>query len=146
RHKGYVTRLNEYLGDPDIATIKPLDLLAFRAELERFPKEKRDISKVPFLTAIAEAEKADPNYRRLHLKTVWNWTQTYKQMFKFAVQNDLLAKNPAEHMMAKPSSELSEERDPFDADDIKAIFSTPLFQGASGKLEAGYRTVPGSEI
>jgi PTS system N-acetylglucosamine-specific IIC component len=66
-------------------------------------------------------------------------------MFAFAVRNDLLAKNPAEHMMAKPGSELSEDRDPFDGDDIKAIFSTPLFQGASGREDEdiGEQTVFG---
>ena len=146
RHRGYVTRLMEYLGDPDIASIQPLHLLAFRSEIERFPKEKRDISNVPFMTAIAEAQKANPNYERLMSKTVWTWTQTYKRMFKFAVQNDLLTKNPAENMMAKPSKELSAERDVFGPDDIEAIFSTPLFQGASGKLDSGYRKNPGAEI
>lgn len=146
RHRGYVTRLNEFLDGPAITAIEPLRLLAFQAELERFPHTKRDISGVSFKQAIIDAERADPNYRRLHPKTVWNWTQTYKAMFAFAVRNDLLSKNPAEYMMAKPNSELSEDRDPFDGDDIKAIFSTPLFQGASGRLDEGYRKKPGVVI
>ncbi len=143
RVTGYVQRLSEFLGNPDIATITPLDMDRFKLALERFPNTKRDISKVEFLAAIERAEKADPDYRRLHVKTIWNWTVAFKQMFEFAVERDLIAKNPAANMMAKPSAEESKIKRPYEADDIATIFNTGMFRGSSG---TGYRNKPGRVI
>nr|WP_162233943.1 site-specific integrase [Brevundimonas sp. Leaf280] len=143
RHRGYVTRLSEFLGDPDVSQITPLQMDSFLIELKRFPNTKRDIEKTPFMTAIAEAEKRD-DYRVLHIKTVWNWTVVYKALFEFAVDRDLMRKNPAAKMMKKPAADESEERDPYEAEDLATIFKTPMFQGAVSAL--GYRNTPGSLI
>lgn len=143
RHRGYVTRLSEFLGDPDVSQITALQMDSFLIELKRFPNTKRDISKTPFVRAIAEAEKRD-DYRVLHIKTVWNWTVVYKALFEFAVDRDLMRKNPAANMMKKPSAEESEERDPYEAEDLAAIFKAPMFQGAASAF--GYRNAPGSLV
>lgn len=142
RHRGYVQRLSEYLGDPDIDTITPLQLDAFLVELRRFPNTKRPVDDVPFLTLIERAQKWD-DYRTLHVKTVWNWTVVFKGMFEFALDRDLIRKNPAAKTMRKPSAEESEERSPYEADDIEAIFKAPLFTGFTGN---GYREKPGSTV
>ena len=142
RHRGYVQRLAEYLGDPDIADVTPIHMDAFLVELRKFPNTKRPIDDVPFMEAIAQAMGRD-DYRTLHIKTVWNWTVVYKAMFEFAVERDLIRKNPAAKMMRKPSAEESEERSPYEAEDVAAIFSAKMFYGYSGN---GYRDQPGSTL
>lgn len=139
RHKGYIRRLIEFLGDPDIAAVQPLDLDRFLIALRQFPMTKRPIDDIPFRDLVG----ALPDVPRLHVKTVWNWTVTYKAMFAFAVSRRLLTHNPADAMMKKPSAEESDERLPYDADDIAAIFSAPLFTGSDG---SGYRDRPGSIV
>lgn len=142
RHRGYVQRLVEYLGDPDIDTVTALQMDAFLVELRKFPNTKRPIDKTPFAEAIAESVGRS-DYRTLHTKTVWNWTIVYKALFEFAVDRDLIRKNPAAKMMKRPSPEESDERAAYDADDVKAIFGANLFNGFSGN---GYRDQPGTEI
>lgn len=142
RHKGYVQRLVEYLGDPDVAEVTPLQMDAFLVELRRFPNTKKPVERIPFTDLITQAEKWD-DYRTLHVKTVWNWTVVFKGLFEFAVDRDLIRKNPAAKMMKKPSIEESEERDPYEAEDLKAIFSTHMFHGFTGN---GYRNKPGAMV
>lgn len=142
KQRGYVERLSQYLGDPDIADVKPLDLDRFLTELKKWPNTKRDLSGVSFADAIAQAEK-EPGYRRLHIKTVWNWTVTYKGLFDFAVSRDLLAKNPAANMMKKPSAEESNERAAYEPEDLSVIFHAPLFRGNDGK---GLRDIVGDQV
>lgn len=142
RQRGYVERLSEFLGAPDISRITPIDLDRFLVELRKWPNTKRDLSGMTFLAVIATAEKQS-DYRRLHDKTVWNWTTTYKAMFEFAVQRDLLAKNPAANMMKKPSAETSSEREPYEAEDLAVIFEAPLFRGNDGK---GMRDKKGDKV
>lgn len=142
RHRGYVQRLAEYLGDPDIADVTPLQMDAFLVELRKFPNTKRQIDDVSFMDAISQAVGRD-DYKTLHIKTVWNWTIVYKAMFEFAVDRDLIRKNPAAKMMRKPSAEESGERLPYEAEDVAAIFSSKMFHGYSGN---GYRDQIGTTL
>lgn len=141
RHRGYVQRLVEYLGDPDIADVTPLHMDAFLGELRKFPNTKKPVDDVPFAELIERAQKW-PDYRTLHVKTVWNWTVVYKGLFEFALDRDLVRKNPAAKMMRKPAADESDDRLPYDAEDIDAIFSAPLFNGFDG-TGRGYRDQPG---
>lgn len=142
RQRGYVERLSQFLGDPDIADVKPLELDRFLLELRKWPNTKRDLSAMSFQEAIAWAETL-PDCKRLHIKTVYNWTVTYKALFDFCVQRDLIVKNPAANMMRKPSAEESNERDPYEPEDLAVIFGAPLFQGNNGK---GLRDTPGPTV
>lgn len=142
RQRGYVERLSEFLGAPDICRITPIDLDRFLVELRKWPNTKRDLSGMDFLAVISDAQR-EPGYLRLNEKTVWNWTTTYKAMLEFAVQRDLLAKNPAAHMMKKPSAEASNEREPYEPEDLAVIFEAPLFRGNDGK---GMRANRGDKI
>lgn len=142
RQRGYVERLSQYLGGPDIAEVKPLDLDRFLVELKKWPNTKRDLSGLTFTEAVAWAE-TQPDCKRLHIKTVWNWTVAFKALFDFCVQRDLIGKNPATNMMRKPSAEESNERDPYEPDDLAIIFGAPLFQGNNGK---GLRDTAGPTV
>ena len=132
KQRGYVERLSQFLGNPDIATVTPLDLDRFLIDLKRWPNTKRDLSKLTFSEAIAQAER-DPDYKRLHIRTVYIWTVTFKSLFEFAVTRDLLIKNPAANMMKKPSREESSDREPYEPEDLSVIFRAPLFSGNDGK-------------
>lgn len=146
RHRGYVKRLVEYLGDPDIADVTALQMDAMKLELEKFPLTKRlSDDEIPFTELIALAQQQG-GYRTLHIKTVWNWITTYKRLFEFALDRDLIRKNPAAKTMRKPSAEESEERDPYDDDDLAAIFSAPMFNGFAGSGSRGYRDRSGSNV
>lgn len=142
RQRGYVERLSQFLGDPDIGSITPLDMDRFLAQLKKWPNTKRDLSKVTFSEAIRDAAK-EPGYRTLHVKTVWNWTVTFKALFEFAVTRDLIEKNPAANMMKKPGAEESNEREAYESEHLKAIFTAPMFHGSDGR---GLRDNAGSEI
>ena len=140
RHRGYVQRLIEYLGDPDIADVTPLQMDAFLVELRKFPNTKKPVDGIPFTDLIIQAEKWD-DYRTLNAKTVWNWTTIFKSLFEFAVDRDLIRKNPAAKMMKKPAA--SQIRNPYEDEDLKAIFSANMFHGFSGN---GYRDKPGTTV
>lgn len=94
---------------------------------------------------IARAQRAG-DYDTLNPKTVWNWITTYKRMFKFALDRDLIRKNPAANTMRKPSAEESELRKLYAPEDIAAIFAAPMFKGFSGSGTAGYRDQPGTNV
>ncbi len=143
RQRGYVKRLSEFLGDPDISDITALDLDRFLVALRDWPVTKRPLDDVPFDEVIRRFQ-AEGDYQRLHIKTVWNWTTVFKALFDFAVDRDLIAKNPAAKTMKKPSAAESEERPPYSGADIAAIFAKPMFQGASS--DRAYRVEPGSIV
>lgn len=144
RQRFYVRRLSEFLHDPDISDITPLDLDRFKIALMDWPTTKRPIDDIPFDEVIRRFAAENPDYPRLHIGTVWKWTTVFKSMFEFAVDRDLIAKNPAAKMMKKPPSTESERRPAYEADDITALFKTPMFQGASS--DRAYRDQPGSVV
>tara|TARA_R110002051_G_scaffold225076_2_gene288023 strand:+ start:88 stop:1761 length:1674 start_codon:yes stop_codon:yes gene_type:complete len=141
RQKGYIKRLIESIGDRDITKVEPLDLDRFLIDLRRFPMTKRLVEDVPF-TDLLDAYPESP---RLHVKTVWNWLTTYKGLFAFAVSRRLIDFNPAADTMKKPSAETVTQRFPFDEADLTTIFSSPAYQGHSGRLD-GNRDKPGEVI
>lgn len=149
RKRGYVTRLSEFLGDPDISGVTSSLLDDFKVALRRFPNTKRPVSSIPFAEVIAifEAEEANapantrPTFRRLAPKTIWNWFQTFKAMFQYAVDTEIVARNPVASVMPPLEKAPDAPRLIYEAEDISAIFSTPLFQGCSSTR--GSRKVPG---
>ncbi|WP_372707921.1 site-specific integrase [Brevundimonas sp.] len=145
RQKGYIRRLIEFLGDRDIASVEPSDMDDFKAALSTFPLTKRPADDMlPF--AVLNAKCEGTAQARLHIKTIWNWINTYKSMFAFAVSRRKMTFNPADHTMPKPSAEEANERKPYDESDLDFIFTRPMFTGFAGKGEAGYRDQAGSQV
>lgn len=73
RQRGYVERLSEFLGAPDISRITPIDLDRFLVELRKWPNTKRDLSGMDFLAVISEAQREGTNvgtHLRLELAVV----------------------------------------------------------------------------
>lgn len=137
RQRGYVARLSEFLGDPDLTGATSARLDEFKVALRRFPNTKRRLEEVPFIKVIEmfEAEEsgapaeARPKFRRLASKTIWNWFRTYNAMFQYAVDTELVARNPVASVMPVLDKKPTVPRVVYDAADIGSIFTAPLFQG-----------------
>lgn len=137
RQRGYVTRLSEFLGDPDLSGVTSARLDEFKVALRRFPNTKRRLEEVPFLQVVEmfEAEEASapaerrPTFRRLASKTIWNWFRTYNAMLQYAVDTEIVARNPAASVMPVLEKKPTVPRLTYDPADIAAIFARPLFQG-----------------
>lgn len=145
RQKGYIRRLIEHLGDRDIANVTPSDMDGLKLALDRFPKTKKPADdKLAFADLLAAYEGT--NYARLSEQTKWNWIGTFKSMFGFAVSRRLLAFNPAEHTMPKPSAEERLIVEPYSEADLDRIFTRPMFKGFAGKADSGYRDKAGGHV
>lgn len=146
RNRGYVLRLQEFLGPKPISQIEPDDLARFRVATLKFPNTKRPgILARPFNEIVEWAAGDGRDTPPLDESTVWKWINTAKQMFAYAAKNRWIDINPAEDTMKKPSRK-RKARLPFDADDIKEIFSKPAFTGFSGPVHSGYRAQPGDQL
>lgn len=148
RQKGYVTRLSEFLDNPDVRTITPVQMDDFKVALRSFPSTKRQIADVPFLEVITKFQEMRRSDSRavkfLARRTQWKWFQTYNQMFGYAERLNLVADNPVAKIMSDLDRSPETEVLPYDAGDIAEIFSAPLFQGHL--KTGGYRSIPGPNV
>lgn len=157
RKRGYVVRLTQFLGNDAIAGISPALMDDFKVQLRRFPNTKRDISNLSFGEVILQFERmearadpsARPTFKRLAPKTIWNWFSTFNSLFKYALALNYIDKNPVADLMSDLDKTTEMERVAYDAADIAAIFSRPMFTGhhddGSERLQ-GYRERPGSNV
>lgn len=144
KQKGYIRRLIEYLGDVDIATVTPIQMDRFMAELKRLPLSKRPTdNRLTFGEFIAKYEGSDQ--ARLSERTLYVWTTVYKAMFEYAVTRRLLTHNPASKMMAKPTQD-EPPRTEYSEADLDFLFARPMFKGFDGPDHFGYRDKAGSKV
>jgi integrase len=142
----YVRRLTEFLGDLPIDEVTPEMLDRFKTSLRAFPVVKKPTVLAQSFNDILRAYEGDTQTPRLTTATIRRkWFGAFNRMFNYALELDLVARNPVTRVIPKKSEEAIAERRPFSADDIAAIFSAPLFSGHSGKT-TGYRKVPGSVV
>lgn len=157
RKRGYVKRLDEYLGGLEIHQITTLALDQFQVLLRRFPNTKRAIDHLSFREVISQFEAQEdkappslhPTFKRLAPKTIWNWFSTYNQLFRYAVDLEIIHRNPVKPIMADLDKRAQVEREVYDDGDIAAIFSRPMFIGHRDAGDAklrGYREHPGSVV
>lgn len=104
RHRGYVQRLQEFLGPKPISQIEPDDLARFRVATLKFPNTKRPgILARPFNEIVEWGAGEGRHTPTLDEATVWKWINTAKQMFAYATKNRWIEINPAEDTMKKPA-------------------------------------------
>jgi len=146
RHKGYVDRLAEFLGDPDITMIEPFDLDRFKAALLSMPLTKKpSILALTFPEIVAWGEGEGASRPRIAPITAWHWINFFNGMFGFAERSKWTTTNPAADTMAKPPTK-RRARVEFTADDIKVMFGAPMFTGFAGRANPGYRETPGDKV
>jgi len=145
-HRGYVQRLDEFLGSKPISQIEPHDMARFKAALLRFPLTKSpDIQRRTFGEIVAWGETEGLAKPRLDPATAWKWINTCKNMFGYAAKNRWIEINPADDTMKKPPRKRN-ARLPFAPEDIAEIFGKPAFTGFSGRADEGYRKQPGDKL
>jgi len=147
RVRAYFRLLISFLNDKPMADIDHHDLDRFKLELRKYPNTKKDVSKLGFLEAIAKFERDKPGYPRLSDTTQYGYWRHYNIVWKFAHGRRMIPFNPVAAVMPK-KPEPATTRVHYDADDIAAIFSAPLFHGASVMLNNkgrrwAYATTPG---
>lgn len=130
--RGYVRRLIEHLGDIPIRDLTTSALDGFLIQLRRFPVTKRrDILRLPF-DQIVDRHGDDETLSKLSNKTIRaKWFGAYNRIAKFAIDRDLIVKNPVTAAMPKKADDEDGARDPWTAKQIGEMFSKPLFTGAA---------------
>jgi integrase len=126
------------------ADITPTTGADFLAKLREFPATRRpDIEKLPFLEAIA-AWDGD----RIAPKTVWKTFGHLKRVVAYAATMKLIPSDPlAVVKNPKPrATERVKDRTAYDPDEIKRLFSRPMFKGFGGKADWGYRDESGDQV
>ena len=143
--RGYVRRLIEHLGDIPIADLKPVALDGFLVKLRKFPVTKRpDILKRSFDEIVA-LYGDDPEFAKIGGKTIRvKWFGCFNKLANFAVSRTLIKTNPVTATIPKKAGDNSEDRDAWGPDQIKAMFTKPLFTGAASLF--GNRDEPGNLV
>ena len=136
RVRAYFKLLVSFLNDKPMADIDHQDLDRFKLELRKYPFTKKDVSKLGFLEVIAKFERDEPGYPRLSETTTYGYWRHFNMVWTFAHGRRLIPFNPVNVVMPKkPAAAI--KRKPYDADDVAAIFSAPLFHGAD-KMPVSY--------
>ena len=141
-------RFVERFGDVPADTITAQMAEDFLIDLRRFPNVKRPkIAALPFDEILAKHADAG---KPLSAPTVWKYFVNYDTVFEYAFRVVGIPMNPIAGV--KPSKPQSEkEVRHYEPEEIKAIFSAPMFTGCSkthtvnGHLN-GYREEPGDII
>lgn len=150
RVRAYFKLLVSFLNDKPMADIDHQDLDRFKLELRKYPFTKKDVSKLGFLEVIAKFERDEPGYPRLSETTTYGYWRHFNMVWTFAHGRRLIPFNPVDVVMPKkPAAAI--KRKPYDAADVAAIFSTPLFKGADKMLDRkgaryGYCKTPGDVL
>lgn len=142
----YVRRLIEFGGDVAISDVTTDFFDRFLVELRRFPVTQRpDIMRLDFNDIIARHGVADAfGGRKLANKTIrTKWFGAYNRLFKYAVTLKALAHNPLVGAIPSKRHDDPSEREQWSPDELKALFSLPLFNGTMDAGDEGYRKEPG---
>lgn len=112
-----------------ITDIKRKDVAKLVSLLSRLPANAT--KRFPGLTATQVAEKADrEGHAPMTRKNAAQYLSNLHTIFSFAVRSGLLEHNPVAGLtMGTDGVPDDEQRHPFSADQLKAIFSAPLFTG-----------------
>lgn len=150
RVRAYFKLLVSFLNDKPMADVNHQDLDRFKLELRKYPFTKKDVSKVGFLEVIAKFERDQPGYPRLSETTTYGYWRHFNMVWSFAHSRRLIPFNPVSVVMPKKPAPTI-KRKPYDAEDLTAIFSAPLFHGATKMLDRkggryGYAKEPGGVL
>jgi hypothetical protein len=112
----------------------------------KLPAKNRKYSKLSAIQAIKAAERDNPSYARLTAKTINDYLETYRALFKKAIADNLYPEriNPFQDIrVAKRGSEARAEikrranskHQPFSSYDLKSIFSTDLYSAFGSDIQ-----------
>jgi integrase len=136
-------RIVEFMGDRPANHVNKRDIIEFMALVARFPVLKGPERSLPIQEFVEHGERVGA--KTLTKESVTEWFSSYSRAFDWAVLKDDLEANPwagiGKHVIKGAKSV---ERRAFSDDEIKRIFTSPLFTGSTSA--GGYRNIPGSQI
>jgi integrase len=150
-----IRRLIEIVGDRPANHLKKAEIEEFMGLVARFPGRKRPAN----LNALAlrelieefEADNAKRNdpWKTLSKATAGEWFAGFNRMYAYAVRMELIEKNPWQGLNFTIRGGESVDRRAYTDEEIKKIFTSPLFQGYApwnGPMQARFRDTPGTTI
>lgn len=120
--RGYLTLLCDLLGNPPIGDVTKDDMRRLGLDLTRLPSNltKRFPGKTP--REALDAAENDDAIPRLAAHSVNAYTQAIRSFFLWAMEHDHIAHNPAVVLKSMETRKASEDRYPFDDDDLRTYF------------------------
>lgn len=128
----------ELMEDPVLGAIDRDLIRRYQAKLKLMPSNRYQASRrhgTNDATKLLELAEKN-NEQRLSEKTVESYLSKLAEAFRWAVREDYLSKNPAEHISQKTRGAVmraQDARDKFDQHDLNAIFSAEWFQHGGAK-------------
>jgi integrase len=149
-------RLVEFIGDKPANFVSKAEAAEFMAWAARFPGRKRSaaLNALPIrklveqfeATNAALAAKDQPAIPTLTKTTVEEWFASYKRMFAYGVDLDLIDKNPFDRLKALVvTGSDSIQRRAFTDEEITTIFTAPLFAGFD-RGSSRFRELSGAKL
>ena len=117
--------LLEVIGDQPIAAVNRSMIREFKDTIQRLPsnREKRCEYRGKSIAEIMEMDVTDP----LSTQTINHYLTRTSTLFKFALQEGLVERNPAEGLGIKLDKRPDEECDQFDKNDLTKLFHSPSY-------------------
>lgn len=133
----------ELMNDPPLGIIDRELIRQYESKLKRMPANRHlaarrhETNDATKLLELAEKNSE----QRLSAQTVESYLSKLSEVFRWAVKEDYLNKNPAENISQKArgaTKRAQDSRDQFDQNDLNAIFSAEWFQhGGAKRNKAG---------
>lgn len=118
--EGMFRLLVRMTGNVNVSSLDRKKCIALRDTLIKIPPGH---SKMPKLRVLSIAELVALDIQKLHTKTVNNHLQLLSGMFRWAVRNRYMEHNSCEGLSLEITVKASDERSPFDNNDIAKICS-----------------------
>ncbi len=147
RHEweAHLRRFREVVGgDLPVKGITKAHVRRFKDDLMQLPPRVPKKLQGKTVPEILEAVGPDPSTPRLTAAAVRKSLAAIQSVLGWAVRQGYIESNPASGLMPREGKALREEgRVPYDADDLKRIFMSPVFTGCKSLAR---RTEPGPDV
>lgn len=124
-----VRRFIEFHGDCPVADVKPAHLWRFLEALQKMPARALRGMRGQTMHAILENPKA-ADKPKLSALTVTYYRSVLGMFFQWTVTFGHIDENPVAKLLKRKRLPVYEPRRPFDSNDLKRIFTAPIYSGS----------------
>jgi integrase len=129
-YKLAIARYREFFGTEDLRLITSKTVKAFRKLVSQLPsRPKKDVGALPLMERIEIANRLQ--LPTLAKPTILKHITCIKSMLSIAVDEEVIAVNPAAGISVDGAKHVGDERDHFSDADIKRIYESPLMTDPS---------------
>ncbi len=131
KHKATLAFLKRHFGtDTSIADISRSDAMEFRDLLSKAPRNAVKLFGPDLSLRELVKKEGAPGYVIMGHATQTTYLEMANRLFGWAVEEDLLPKNPARRLLAKAEKiPYEDRRDPYTLEELTSIFSAPVYTG-----------------